>query len=489
MGAVAADPLARLRLAGFAGTTLLALGAMGAGVWPSPDPARDLPVLGVLRAHPAAGILLALAGMAVLVTAWWRVGTRGEGPPPVRWTAVTVALWSLPLAVAPPLFSRDVYSYAAQGDVFLHGLDPYSAGPAALPSVWLESVSVTWWDTPAPYGPLFLLAARAVVEVCGGHLLVAVFLLRLVAVAGVALVGATLPALARGCGIDDRRAMWLGFASPLLLVHAVSGAHNDALMIGLLVAGLACAVQRRPVLAALLIALAATVKAPALLALPFVALLWPAGDRSPRGATVRGLLSTAALTVAVFVAAGAASGLGLGWVPALRTSGETVQWTSVPTGLGLAARWLLEAVGGGPGAGAAALVVTRAIGAVGALAIVAALWWRVRDRADDPRAVVAACGWAFAAVVLLAPAFHPWYALWALVPLAASTVDRRVLAVATAALCFLVLPDGFSLARATVLPGVLLDVAVTVAAVVVAVLAWRDRRPTPTPAGTAGTAA
>jgi hypothetical protein len=92
-------------------------------------------------------------------------------------------------------------------------------------------------------------------------------------------------------------------------------------------------------------------------------------------------------------------------------------------------------------------------------------------------------------VVLLAPAFHPWYALWALVPLAASTVDRRVLAVATAALCFLVLPDGFSLARATVLPGVLLDVAVTVAAVVVAVLAWRDRRPTPTPAGTAGTAA
>jgi hypothetical protein len=485
MGTVAADPLARLRLAGFVGTTSLALGATAAGVWPRPDPVHDLPVLGVLRAHPIAGICLALAGMAVLVTAWWFIGTRGDRPPPVRWTVVTVALWSLPLAVAPPLFSRDVYSYAAQGDVFHQGLDPYSAGPAALPSAWLESVSTTWWDTPAPYGPLFLMAARAAVELCGGHLLVALLLLRLVAVVGVALIGVALPVLARGCGVDERKAMWLGFASPLLLVHAVSGAHNDALMIGLLVAGLACAVRRRPVLAVVRVALAATVKAPALLALPFVAVLWQAGGRSPRGTTVRALLSTAALTVAVFAAVGAASGLGLGWVPALRSSGETVQWTSVPTGLGLAARWLVEAVGGGPDAGAAALTVARAVGVVVALAVVAVLWWRVRDRADDPRAVVAACGWALAAVVVLAPVFHPWYALWALVPLAASTVDRRVLAVATAALCFLVLPDGYNLARATVLPGVLLDVAVTVVVVVVTVRAWRNRRPTPRPAGIA----
>jgi hypothetical protein len=157
-------------------------------------------------------------------------------------------------------------------------------------------------------------------------------------------------------------------------------------------------------------------------------------------------------------------------VQALRTPGDSVQWTSLPTGLGLAAGWVV-------GSREPALTVARTVGTLVALAVVAVLWWRVRGRGDDPRAVVAACGWSLAAVVLLAPAFHPWYALWALVPLAASTVDSRVLrglAVATVALCFLVLPDGYNLARATVLPGVLLDLA----AVVVLIAALMVRRRT-----------
>jgi alpha-1,6-mannosyltransferase len=65
------------------------------------------------------------------------------------------------------------------------------------------------------------------------------------------------------------------------------------------------------------------------------------------------------------------------------------------------------------------------------------------------------------------------------VPLAAATVDDRVrtrLAVAVTALCFLVLPDGYNLARATVLPGILLDVAVVAAVVVLAVVVAARRR-------------
>jgi alpha-1,6-mannosyltransferase len=452
MAPVAADPLARLRWAGFGGVLALSAGATVAGVFPRPDPARSWPVLGPLRSHPSLGIALATAGMLVLVAAWWRVGRHG---PPVRWTVRTTALWCLPLLCAPPLFSRDVYAYAAQGDLFAHGLDPYTAGPAALPSEWLGSISPTWWDSPAPYGPLFLMLARTAVGLSGGHLLVAVLLLRLAALAGVLLVAVYLPRLARACGTDARTATWLGLGSPLLLTHLASGAHNDALMLGLLVAGLAYAVERHAVAAAALVGLAAAVKAPAALALPFVAVL--AFPRVWRGLAVAG-----AVAVAAFAAVTAVSGLGLGWVQALRTPGDSVQWTSLPTGLGLAAGWVL-------GSREPALTVARAVGTLVALVVVGLLWWRVRGRGGDPRAVVAACGWSLAVVVLLAPAFHPWYALWALVPLAASTVDGRVragLAGGTVALCFLVLPDGYNLARATVLPGVLLDLAVLVGLVV-----------------------
>jgi hypothetical protein len=462
MTPVPADPLARLRLAGFGGALALAAGATVAGVFPRPDPARSWPVLGALRSHPWPGVVLAAVGMLVLVVAWWRAG---RSRPPVRWSVRTTALWALPLLCAPPLFSRDVYAYAAQGDVFAHGLDPYTAGPAALPSAWLGSISPTWEDSPAPYGPLFLTLARAAVGLSGGHLVVTVLLLRLVALAGVLLVAVYLPRLARGCGADERTATWLGLGSPLLLAHLVSGAHNDALMVGLLVAALAYAVERHGIAAAALVALAAAVKAPAALALPFVAVL-----AFPR--VWRGLAAGGAVAAAVFAAVTAASGLGLGWVQALRTPGDSVQWTSLPTGLGLAAGWVL-------GSREPALTVARTVGTLVALAVAVALWWRVRNRGDEPGAVVAALGWSLGAVVLLAPAFHPWYALWALVPLAAATVDDRVrtrLAVAATALCFLVLPDGYNLARATVLPGILLDVAVVAAVVVLAVVVAARRR-------------
>ena len=61
----------------------------------------------------------------------------------------------------------------------------------------------------------------------------------MLAVVGVALAAACLPVLARRCGVPAERALWLALASPLVGVHLVSGAHNDALMVGLLAAGLA----------------------------------------------------------------------------------------------------------------------------------------------------------------------------------------------------------------------------------------------------------
>ena len=478
--------LSRWRWLGLTGTLLLAVGAAGAGVLPRPDDLGDLPVIRTLRtdAGQTVCVVLAALGMAALVAAWF--GIRRSGPPSPRWITATTVIWSAPLVLAPPLFSRDAYSYAAQGDLLAHGLDPYSGGPADLPSQWLGSISPTWYDTPAPYGPLFLELARFAVTLCGGQLPVAILLLRAVALVGVALVAVYLPRLARACGVDPAGALWLGLASPLLLAHFVSGAHNDALMVGLLVAGLAYAAERRGVAAGVLLALAIAVKAPAAVALPFAALLWSA--RWPgRGGIAQAAIRLGLVTAVTFAAVVVATGLGFGWVgAALNTPGASVQWTSLPTGLGTAAGWVAGALGH-PGAADTCVAAARAAGTVLTLAILVALGLAAWRRAPDTRFVVAACGWALLAVVVLAPAFHPWYLLWAAVPLAASTVDNRVrtgLAAACAALCFLVLPDGYNLARSTRIAGTLLDVAVAVGLVVFALRWLRSRRAT-TPAADA----
>lgn len=466
----------RWRRLGLAGATLLAVGGTGASVLPRPDPLDDLPVLRLLRGGSGPWICAAVAmlGMAVLVVAWWQLRDDERGD--VRWLTVTAAVWALPLAVAPPLFSRDVYSYAAQGTLLAHGLDPYEHGVVAIDSPWNGSVSPAWLHTPAPYGPLFLWLARWVVELSGGHLIAAVLLFRLTAVAGVVLVAVFVPRLAAACGVDARRAQWLALVNPLLLAHFVAGAHNDALMVGLMVAALACAAGRRTAVAAVLVGLAAAVKVPAVVALPFVAVLW-AARRPGRWALWRACLASAALAVAAFVAASLLAGLGPGWVGALRGSGASVQWTSIPTGDGIALGWVVSGLGQ-PAWRDEALAGARVAGTLLAVVVLVALWWQVRHHSADTRRVVAACGAGLAAVVVLAPAFHPWYALWAVVVLAASTVGRRAvtgLVVATAALSFLVLPDGYNLARVTLVPGVVVDVALTGAAAILG-LRWLGRR-------------
>ncbi len=74
-------------------------------------------------------------------------------------------MWAVPLALAPPLFSRDVYSYLAQSATLARGLDPYVLGPAEALGVddpLTRSIPTIWRDTPAPYGPLFLMIGRVI---------------------------------------------------------------------------------------------------------------------------------------------------------------------------------------------------------------------------------------------------------------------------------------------------------------------------------------
>jgi alpha-1,6-mannosyltransferase len=404
-------------VAGTGGSVLLAVGALGVGAlprlrgeqqgWAGIDLLRDS-AGGRTLATTLAGL-----GLALLLLAWWRL--RAAGP---RRQLLAAGLWSLPLLLAPPVGSRDVYAYLAQGGLVHAGLDPYDVGPQALPGPLADSVAAQYAAAPSPYGPVFLALAGRVVALTGQHVAPGVLLLRLLAVAGLLLLAWALPRLAPG---DPGRALWLGLANPLVLVHGVGGAHNEALMAGLLAAGLAT--RSRPALAAVLVTLGGLVKLPALAGL---AILTP---RRLRPVLLVALCAVATLGLSILW-------LGPGW---LRTSTQGVDGPSLLSpayGLGRA----LQAAGVPHGLDAARTAGTLLGGLVAAVLLLRA------PRLGPLRAL----GWALVAVAALAPAVQPWYLLWGLPALAAAGRAVPGLAAASAVLCLAVLPSGVPLLQGPV---------------------------------------
>ncbi|MEV7326823.1 polyprenol phosphomannose-dependent alpha 1,6 mannosyltransferase MptB [Micromonospora sp. NPDC093244] len=505
------------RYAGLLGAVLLAVAGRLGGALPDAVPLGVTPLSTWRAPNGPATLTCWLAGTALLVGAWWSL--RG-GAPSTRWAYVTAGLWALPLLVAPPLGSRDVYSYACQGWTYAHGADPYAVGVAAAGCPWVETVAPIWRDTPAPYGPVFVLLAALAVHL-GGGLTGTLVLLRVTAVAGLLLAALCLPQLARAAGVPPRRAVWLLLACPLVGVHLVAGAHNDAVMLGLLLCGLLVVVRRpgRPaalLLAGALLGLAVTVKASAVVVVPFAVLAGVRGRCTVRALLRAGGWLTGGLLGAV-LAASALSGLGFGWVGGLTRSGGSEQWTSPPTAVGFVVDYAGELIGRNP----QAVPVVRAAALLLLAILLMVLWWRAwqalhgsndarrvdgagvdgarldgarldgacvaGERVEVVRSRVALRGAALAlvAAVVLSPVFHPWYATWplALLALTATRTTWFVLPVAVAA--FLVLPDGTNLARFTKAPGALAMTALLLAVLVLRVSRLRHTsraaRTPPTP--------
>ncbi len=478
------------RSLGFAGSLLLSAGGLATGALPV---GWRLP-----RPHATVGMITCYLGLALLIAAWWRLGRALPG---TRALLVTLAWWAGPLALGAPLFSRDVYAYLAQGAMVHAGLDVYRQGPADLGGPLAAEVPAVWQHTPTPYGPVFLLCVAAVAALAGTHVLAGVLALRLLAVSAVAALAWLTARLGERYGVGAGRALWLGVLNPLVLLHLVAGAHNDALMLALLCAGLhlagaqrpgagpcltparhpaagACAVRaersaqrwsaRMPA-AVLLVTAAGLVKAPAAVGLAAVAALWAGRftgpTRLPRAVTAAlALAATAALAGAATAIATALTGTGYGWVGALRTPVSAGNW-SVSSVLGRLAGSALATVDSA-GAGAA-LVACRWAGLVAVAGAVGWAWWR-RARLGQAQVVGVSLG----ALAVFGPATRPWYLLWGVIPLAVAAPAgalRRLAATASAVLAVVVLPDGYPPGRT--------DASLAALGLLVGLLALRFLRP------------
>jgi glycosyl transferase family 87 len=312
--------------------------------------------------------------------------------------AAVVALHAVFL-LGPPLLSTDVFNYVEYGRLgALHGLNPYTHSPSAVPAD-AAFPFIGWRDATSVYGPGFTLGTYATAPLgVGGALWAMKALSALGSLACVALVW-------KGAELLGRRpleaALFFGL-NPLVLVYAVGGAHNDMLMMALAVAGIVYVLAGREASGGLAAAGALAVKASAGILLPFLVL----GSRTGRRAkAVAGVLAAVFAAAAIWVLAFDAQ-----VVPFL----ETLRWEqhhgslhSVPKALGslvgipIADHWLRL--------GAGALL---------AAALVFCLW-----RSRHGRDWLVSAGWATFALLVTTAWLLPWYVVW-LLPISAMTGNR-----------------------------------------------------------------
>ncbi len=418
----------RPALLGFAGAALITLGGLGAGSTREHDPLLEALHLSWLRfGHGVVVSTITLwTGVVVMLLAWLWLGRRlVDGRPTTEYTMIaTTGFWLAPLLLSVPLFSRDTYSYLAQGALLRDGFDPYLVGPIENPNPLLDNVSPIWTTTTAPYGPAFILVAKFVTMIVGDDVVAGTMLLRLCMLPGLALLIWAAPRVARHVGANGAVALWICVLNPLVIIHLMGGVHNEMLMVGMMMAGIALTFAGKHAAGAALIAVAVAVKATAVLSLPFMVWVWMrhlGGNRLRAFAIASG--ASLATFVAVFAVLSTLAGVGLGWLTALAGSVKIINWLTVPTALAN----LTSTIGNifGSANFYAVLEVTRLVGIGVILVALPLLWWRFRH---TDREALQGIAWAMAVVVLFVPAALPWYYTWPLAVVSALAQSRAALA-------------------------------------------------------------
>jgi glycosyl transferase family 87 len=191
-------------------------------------------------------------------------GTLRTGP-----TLAVIALLHVVFMLTPPVTSTDLTNYVAYARLgALHGLSPYLHTVAAVP-VDPSYVWSTWRHYRSPYGPVFTLLSYAVVPL--GYT-GAVWALKVLFTAAAAGCLALVWRIARVLGRPPLAAVAFVGLNPAWLFWLIGGGHNDSVMVLLVLASILLALQGRNARSGLVAVVAAGIKGPALLLLPFLAL-------------------------------------------------------------------------------------------------------------------------------------------------------------------------------------------------------------------------
>ncbi len=399
--------------------------------------------LPAIPVEPSVNLVVALSmfygGMILLIRAWVnlrRYVLTTTSHEHVRRQGINVgviaSVWALPFLLGPPLGSRDVYAYAAQGRMAEVGIDVYLNGPGVLGSdPVLEAMDPIYLHAPVVYGPVFVTLSSLVSSLTTGPV-ASVLTFRMFAVLGLLVAAIGVFDIAKGFGQDPADALVLSVANPVILLHLVSGAHNEAVMLGFLVAGVALGRRARwRWLGIALCAVGAAIKIPAILGVGFIAWPWVI-DGQTRGMKALRLLASVAGPVAVVALAGNLTGWGWGWVGSIRSAEPVDAYLSITRVLGgalhLVSGFELETI----------LGIARPLGLV--VAAVTAGYLILTGHHSLPLAL----GWSLLLFAIMHPTTQPWYLTWGLLLMAAGSggARNRAFMVLSAFAAVAVLPIG-----------------------------------------------
>src|SRR2546425_5264950 len=176
------------------------------------------------------------------------------------------AIVAVPLLIAPPQLSQDLYEYLFYAKMLLvHAANPYTVPPHVFAfDPWYRFAR--WPDSLYTYGPAWLLATEGVVAVSARHLTAAMLLAKSLTLAlGAATVWGLVRAVGGQGGSDSARVPFAvaAFAlNPLVVSTVALGGHADAALAACFVWAV-WADRRRgnPWMATVLLTLASLVKA------------------------------------------------------------------------------------------------------------------------------------------------------------------------------------------------------------------------------------
>ena len=321
------------------------------------------------------------------------------------------ALISGVLAFTYPLLSDDMFYGIVGGRTFgCYGQNPFSVPPSGFPKdPFLPYAG--WKDLTMPYGPLWVLISGTVARISDRGLLATVLAFKALNVGAFLLTtGVLARLLVRRMPRTALAGLILWAWNPLVLVEVASSAHNDIVMVGLIVIACACVASRRFTLALVALALAIAAKYVAIILAPFFALYilrkhltWRAGIR----ALVPGCLAAAATLLALYIPF---------WV-GFQTLGPLGEAQHAYGSLVAAARYFL------PHDDHATRDLALRGAAMGLYGI--CFIWLLRRTGRGLRDLYATSHAALLLLLLCWPFFMPWYTIW-LVPLAALTGQRRM---------------------------------------------------------------
>ncbi len=108
------------RLFGATGTVPMAIGSLGAGARPVvQDPTFGVRLLNLPSRMQTVSLTMTTTGAVMMALAWLMLGRFALGERRMSRSQLdrTPLLWMLPLLIAPPMYSKDVYLYLAQSEI------------------------------------------------------------------------------------------------------------------------------------------------------------------------------------------------------------------------------------------------------------------------------------------------------------------------------------------------------------------------------------